>query len=250
MIARTKAGVKLLRFESLEALPGLRHWVTTRGGGVSRPPFDSLNLGGSQDDPMVVIHNRELLRSLLGLPRMAWAKQVHGVRIIEAGPEAEGNLGEADGLMTDAPGVGLLIKQADCQAVLLYAPRQGAVANLHVGWRGNVANMPAVGVAELCRRYQARPDELHAAISPSLGPCCGQFVNWRDELPQWMARFRVAEDRFDLVAVTTAQLCEAGVPASNIQASGLCTRCDHDFFSYRREGRTGRFGTVAAIAWE
>lgn len=250
MIEQTKAGLSLMRFESLAGLPGLTHWVSTRHGGVSAAPFDSLNLGGGQDDPLKVTQNRQLLRLGLELPAMAWARQVHGVEIVEVGPDDNGSVGQADGLMTDAPGVGLLIKQADCQAVLLYAPRRRALANLHVGWRGNVQNMPGRGVERLCRRYDVMPAELHAAISPSLGPCCGQFVNWRDELPAWFTSFRVHEDRFDLVAVTASQLRQAGVPAANIQASGLCTRCDRRFFSYRRDGRTGRFGTVAAISWE
>ena len=141
--------------------------------------------------------NLEALQQALGLDSLVFAKQVHGVEIIEAGPGATGQIAEADGLVTTTPGVGLLIKQADCQAVILYEPEARILANLHVGWRGNVQNMPAVGVDMLRDRYNADPAKIKAAISPSLGACCGEFINWRDELPKWFSRFRVNDTHFD-----------------------------------------------------
>ncbi len=243
------SGLKLYQFQSLSRLPGVVHAVTTRAGGVSRPPFDSLNLGGEEDDPAALAANRKRLARALGLKRLVWARQVHGTRIVAL--ENGAAPGEADGLATNEPGVGLLIKTADCQALVLAAPAKGVVANLHVGWRGNAAGMPGAGVAFLKKRYGVAPGELHAAIAPGLGACCAQFVNHRNELPEWFYQFRVqGTDRFDLEASTVAQLVAAGVGPERIETSGRCTMCSHEFFSYRRDKVTGRFGTVVALAKE
>ncbi len=219
----------------LAALAGVRVAVTTRAAG------DLAGDGGP------AAANRERLRRELGLERLVWLEQVHGTGIVAVDGSREPPLARADGLATDRPGVGLLIKQADCQAVVLAAPERGVIANLHVGWRGNAAGMPGRGVAFLQERYGVDPAELHAAISPGLGVCCAQFVNWRDELPPWFLSFRRGEDHFDLEAATTAQLIAAGVRPERIETSGRCTVCDQDFFSYRRDHGAERFGTVAAL---
>ena len=246
MIREEREGLPILRFPSLEQAGGLIHGVSTRQGGVSTGPFHSLNLAGDQDQPQAVAENRRRLARALGLDRLVSVRQVHGTRLVDA--EEAGEDTEADGLVTTRPGLGLLIKQADCQAVILAAPGQGVVANLHVGWRGNVRNLPGLGVEHLHRHYRVEPSRLWAAISPSLGPCCAEFVNHRQELPPEFARYRVAGDNFDLWQITWDQLCQAGVRPERIETAGLCTRCDRRFFSYRREGRTGRFGTVVALA--
>lgn len=258
MLREERDGLKLLRFAGLATEPGLAHAVTTRQGGVSQGPYAGLNLGyrvgeAAGDDPAAVRENLGRVRGALGLKRLVFARQVHGTEIVAVGGQREADeemraIAEADGLATDQPGVGLLIKQADCQAVILYAPEKGVVANLHVGWRGNVANMPAKGVAFLLERYGVEPAEIKAGVSPSLGPCCAEFVHHETELGAAFLPYQVRPEYFDLWQVTVDQLCAAGVPLANIEVSGLCTRCAAMFYSYRREGVTGRFGTVAALA--
>jgi YfiH family protein len=257
MLREEQNGLKLLRFAGLATEPGLRHAVTTRQGGVSQGAYAGLNLGfragKASDDPTAVRANLATVRETLGLTRLVFARQVHGTDIVavggQAGPDEEAKaIAEADGLATDQPGVGLLIKQADCQAVILYAPERRVVANLHVGWRGNVANMPGKGVAFLKERYGVEPAELKAGVSPSLGPCCAEFVNHESELGPSFLPYQIRPEHFDLWQVTVDQLCAAGVPLASIEVSGLCTRCAAAmFYSYRREGVTGRFGTVAAL---
>lgn len=234
MIARRREDLDLLAFQELEALPGLLHGVTTR-------QLD-LAAAGPQAGP-----NLERLRRALGLRRLVWARQVHGTEIVAIGGDETSPVAPADGLATDRPGVGLLIKQADCQAVILAAPQKGVIANLHAGWRGNIAGMPAKGVGFLTRRYGVAPEELYAAVSPSLGACCGEFVNWREELPEWFQRFKVGDNHFDLEAATRHQLEAAGMRPQRIFTSGRCTVCHQEFFSYRRDKTTGRFGTVVAL---
>jgi YfiH family protein len=245
----TLADIPLLSFESL-AQPGLTHCVTTKAGGVSIGQCQGLNLGHGHDSPEAVSQNLETLRAALGLERIVWAKQVHGTSLVAINGDENGPVAEADGLATDQPGVGLLIKQADCQAVILAAPERGVIANLHVGWRGNVANMPAAGVKFLEERYGVEPSELWVAISPSLGPCCAEFVNHATELPPEWGLYSVRPNYFDLWQVTWDQLNAAGVRPERIEMSGICTKCSPKFYSYRREGITGRFGTVVALTPE
>ncbi len=239
-------GLKLYRFDSLKRVRGLKHAVTTRNGGVSKKPFDTLNLGLGPDDKGSVHANLELLQAVMELPRLVYAKQVHGTRIVAVDGSENGQLEDADGLATDQPGVGLLVKQADCQAVILAAPGK-AVANLHVGWRGNVTNLPGSGVMFMRQRYGLSPRSLYAAISPSLGPCCAQFINHASELGPRFSKYQSRPDYFNLWRVTVDQLIEAGVKRERIEVSGLCTKCRQEFFSYRRDKLTGRFGTVVAL---
>ena len=234
MCARRIRGLDLLAFQELEALPNLLHGVTTR-------QID-LAAAGTQAGP-----NLERLRRALGLRRLVWVRQVHGTHIVPVNGEEALPAAQADGLATDRPGVGLLIKQADCQAVILAAPQRGVIANLHAGWRGNAAGMPGKGVEFLAQRYGVEPNDLYAAVSPSLGACCGEFVNWRKELPAWFEQFKVGENHFDLEAATRHQLEAAGVRPQRIFISGRCTVCQGEFFSYRRDKTTGRFGTVVAL---
>lgn len=234
MISRRHGDLDFYAFKDLEALPGLLH-------GVNTCQVD-LAAAGSQAGP-----NLDRLRLSLGLNRLVWVRQVHGTEIVAVNGEEALPAAQADGLATDRPGVGLLIKQADCQAVILAAPQRGVIANLHAGWRGNIAGMPVKGVEFLTQRYGVSPDELYAAVSPSLGPCCGEFVNWRKELPRWFEQFKVGKNHFDLEAATRHQLEAAGVRPGRIFTSGKCTVCHEEFFSYRRDKTTGRFGTVVAL---
>ena len=102
-------------------------------------------------------------------------------------------------------------------------------------------------VRAMAATFGSRPAGLRAAVSPALGPCCGEFVNYRRELPNWMHEFQVRPNYFDFPAITVHQLLEAGLCRENIGQAGICTRCNPAYFSYRRSGVTGRFATVAAL---
>lgn len=245
-------GVKYYLFPRLAALPGVRHAVFTRQGGVSRGAFATLNISfGVGDEPEAVRENRRRLAAALGLLAMRSARQVHGTRaaIIE-GPLPPGHPPEtADILITTHPGVGLLIAGADCQAVMLYDPRRRVVANIHCGWRGQVQNVLGQAVRLLNAEFGCRPEDLHAAIGPGLGPCCAEFVNFRQEFPHYLWEYQVRPGYFDLWRLSLDQLAAAGLPPSHIECARLCTCClPEDFYSYRRERTTGRHGTVIALA--
>ena len=240
-------------FPSLARLPFLRHGVFTRHGGVSEGPFASLNVGhGCGDVPQHVETNRRIVGRCLGGGSLVRARQVHGctVRVVTR-EEAGHPPATADALVTDVPGLLLLIQVADCQPVLICDPRRRVVAAVHAGWRGSVADVAGATVRVMTDRFGSRPEDLTAAIGPSLGPCCGEFVHYRDEIPEALWSFRVDPTRFDFWAVTRLQLTAAGVPDAAIETAGVCTRCRTDtFYSYRGEGTTGRFAAVIGLAAE
>lgn len=244
--------VPLFRFRHLALHAGLEHAVFTRLGGVSEHPCRSLNVSSqTPDQPAFVEANLELVREAVGADRLVTLDQAHGGRVIAVRREDQGRIGEpmkGDGLVTDVPGLGLVIKQADCQAVILYDPVRRVAANIHCGWRGNVANILDNAVQCMKRVFGCRPSHLLAGIGPSLGPCCAEFKGHEEIFPRSFRAFMIGPDHFDLWALSTHQLTAAGVDPSRVVLSGLCTRCRTDlFFSYRGEGITGRFATVAMI---
>jgi hypothetical protein len=223
----------------------------SRHGGVSEAPYHSRNVGLQVGDgEALVLRNRELIREKLGLERLVSARQVHGecVLAVERMPEEDVEHAGYDALMTNIAGLGLMIQQADCQAVMLYDPEHGAVANIHSGWRGSVANIIAKTVAAMTAAYGTSPASLCAAVSPSLGPCCGEFVNYRRELPESFHGYQVRPNHFDFWAISRDQLRDCGVRSEQIEIAGSCTACGGDYFSYRRDGVTGRFASVIGIS--
>lgn len=235
---------------SLLATP---HACFDRLGGCSAFPFDSLNLSyGVGDDPALVKENRHRVCRAFGLTGLQSVRQTHGDRVFFVdslqAPEPEGY----DALITNKPGLALLIQQADCQAVLLHDPVQQVVAAVHCGWRGSVLNIIATAIRALQERYQVRPVNLRALVSPSLGPCCGEFIHYQRELPAWMQAFQVRPCYFDFWAISRHQLHEAGILPEHIVVAEICTRCNADYFSYRRAcqesaGMCGRNGSLIML---
>jgi YfiH family protein len=231
--------VEILRSSLLDGFP---HGFTTRGGGVSRPPIDALNLGESVgDDPASVAENWRRLRAAAGVG-FARVLQVHGDRVLLADrPHGAGE--EADAVATRTPGVAACVSVADCVPLLLADPRAGAVAAVHAGWRGSLAGIAARAVEALVA-LGARPGDLVAAVGPSIGPCCYEVS------PELLARFRDAfgadvaagAGHLDLWRANRRVLEGAGVAAARIDVLGRCTACEPRlFFSHRRDrGRTGR----------
>lgn len=236
---------------SLLATP---HACLDRFGGFSPAPFDSLNLSyGVGDDPALVEKNRHRVCRDFNLAGLQGVRQTHGDRILFVDslqePEPEGY----DALTTNKPGLALLVQQADCQAVLLHDPVRQVVAAVHCGWRGSVLNIIATTIQALQERYQTRAVDLRALVSPSLGPCCSEFIHYQQELPAWMQAFQVRPCYFDFWAISQHQLQEAGILPERIAVAGICTRCNADYFSYRRAcqesgGRCGRNASLIMLA--
>lgn len=256
-----KESVEPLRhtFKLLSTVPGLVHGVFTRHGGVSSPPYATLNAAwNSGDSADVVRENLSRIRRALGMNRLVSGLQVHGDTLNEIDERAllraETNgpvlvVPPGDALVTKLRGIGLLIKIADCQAIFLVDPKRGVIANIHSGWRGSVSGIAVKVVHFMQKRFGSLPKELYATISPSLGPCCAEFINYRDELPPAFWPFQSRLNYFDFWAISRWQLVEAGLRPENIEVAERCTVCErHDFFSYRAERTTGRMAAV--IGWK
>ena len=228
-----------------------------RHGGGGRSVFSTKNVSfGVGDESSVVRKNRELVRRSLQLDMLISARQVHGDRVHcypgETPGELSGEIDGVDALITDRPGAGLLIQQADCQAVLLFDPVRPAIAAIHCGWRGSVAGIIGKTIARMGECYGTDPANLRAAVSPSLGPCCAEFIHYKEELPAAFHTFQVRDRYFDFWAITRWQLEEEGINREAITVAGICTACSPDYFSYRRacrkrNGITGRNCSVIAL---
>jgi polyphenol oxidase len=224
---------------------------STRVGGVSEGPYESLNLGIlTGDDPARVVENRRLLAGRAGIDpdhaRMAW--QQHRAEVRKASPEGiltPGTQHEAcDGWWSDEPGQGMMLVTADCLPVAI-ARRNGrpALAALHVGWRGLLEGIVENGAAAL------DGGELTSAIGPGIGPCC--YEVGPDVAEPFAVAFGaevIADGKLDLWRAAELALRRAGV--AEVERTDLCTYCHPElFFSHRRDrGTTGRQGVIAAVA--
>jgi YfiH family protein len=230
--------------------PHIFHGVFTRQGGVSSGPWASLNVAsGVGDKTEHVQKNRQRIKDALGISRLVSTKQVHGAEIyvIEESVPADLEVEGYDALVTNIPEIGLMIQHADCQAVLLYDPVQKAVGIIHAGWRGSVADIIGTAVSVMIKTYATDPANVLAAISPSLGPCCAEFINYQKELPPSFWNLQIRPFYFDFWRLSHRQLCRAGLRQGHISSAGQCTVCNHDYFSFRRDGITGRCGSVIGL---
>jgi YfiH family protein len=254
-------GLVTYRFEAL-AVENVVHAVFTRLGGVSRGPFATLNVGnGVGDDEAAVAENHARIYAHMDLAAngVASPHQVHGNRVVVVAAKDAGQvIPGTDGLVTNAPGVGLLLRFADCQPILLYDPAHHALGLIHAGWRGVALGIARRAVEVMQEAFGSQPEELIAGLGPAIGPCCytvGQNVaaamgyalpNWR----QVMSLLDEDQWRFDLPAANAQQLAAAGV--HEIEEAHLCTAChSQEFFSHRADsGRTGRFAVLAYLRAE
>ncbi|MBB4682808.1 peptidoglycan editing factor PgeF [Amycolatopsis jiangsuensis] len=229
----------------------VRRIVTTRAGGASRPPYDSFNLGDHVgDDAGDVYANRKRLAAELGLTeqRLAWMEQVHG-RTATVVDGSETAAAEAtDALVTDRPGLALVVLVADCVPVLLADPEAGVAAAVHAGRVGaRVGVVPAA--IEAMRDLGADPARVEALLGPAIcGECyevpAAMAADVERHLPGSTSRTRTGSTGLDLRAGLWRQL--AGLGVGRIGADPRCTAEDKTLFSYRRDGTTGR---IAGITW-
>lgn len=262
---RTHQGITFHTDQSLFERRGIRVAFSERTGGVSRPPFDTLNLAGHvTDEPIDVDENRSRLLSAIGIAgardSLTTAEQVHGVEVRAVDSQVAGAgayvtradppVPGTDALVTVLPDVPLLMLYADCVPIIMVAeePRR-AVAVVHSGWRGTLGRIAQAALAELCQHSGCEPRDVLVYVGPHIGGCCyevdeiliSQFCNAFDTI--------TAVDRqLDLGAALRETLVEAGVERGNVAETGVCT-FDHTerFFSYRAHGRTGRHGALAMI---
>ena len=259
-------GVRVLVCAPLEA-DGFTNGFSTRLGGVSPFPHDSLNLAGFNEDTAANIleNRRRFLKLFPGEWTLTGCWQVHGsdTRLVKDEQDAQpvsGVLGDGvycDALVSAAAKVLIGVKTADCVPILLADPQSGAFAAVHAGWRGTVAAIVTHALQRLANEYGIRAENLRAAIGPAAAVCCyevgEEVINaFKERFPDSDKLFestRPGHARIDLFQANRDQLLSAGVAADRIHTSGLCTMCHTDlFFSYRREKSVqGKVGRLMAV---
>jgi YfiH family protein len=277
-------GIKVLRLAPLKKLPWLVHGFSSRSGGASALDGEKLlNLGFMEwDDRKSVLANRERFQAAIGAKGFSLLplKQNHGDHIHRlSAASAEPIHGDAS--TTNTAKVLLSVQTADCVPILLVDPKKRAVAAIHAGWRGTLLRIAEKAVGRMQQEYGSKPGDLLAAIGPSIGPCC--YEVGVELVTRFTAQFADAAEYFDeprtgdepnpiqwlnmkppghqpppknvhldLRKANVSQLKAAGIRASKIYVSDLCTACNTDLlFSFRREGPlSGRLMTVVGLKSE
>jgi len=237
---------------------------TTRFGGVSEAPYNSLNLNFfREDDPEAVRQNFELFSEDVGvsLEAMVLSRQVHSSRIIRVGSEHKGmgilrdrSYGPVDGVATEEKNLMLVSYYAACVALYFYDPQKNAICLSHSGWKGTLQDIAGASVGFMAEAFGSRPEDIMMSFGPHIGSCCFEVgddvaeaffstYSWskdsacRNQAGKWM---------LDLEAIITGSLIQKGLKKENITGCPICTRCEHEvFFSHRGSG--GKTGTGAAF---
>ena len=241
--------------------------MTTREGGVSRTPYDRLNLGlHVGDDPAAVVENRcgLLAATNMGGENFVSLQQVHGQEIFHAREPDRGrgfysydDAPVADGIFTAGRQLVMATFYADCLPIAVFHPGKQLLGLAHAGWKGTYQNIVAALIAAMREYRDFDPTELWAALGAGIGPCCYEvdhpfyerFGERYDEAPAWFLPAEGGKYHFNNEQANVDLLKQAGLREENISPLGLCTACHDDlFFSYRKSGgRCGRHGLLAAL---
>ncbi len=252
-----KNSIAYLESPLLKSCDFLTHAFCTRVGGLSRDDYKSMNMSFEEgDEEFRVLGNWDKLATSFDIPldNFLVLNQVHGDDILVIGPHGEYFTSREalnyDAVVTNRPNLAICIKTADCVPLFVVDRVKKVIAAVHAGRSGTALEITAKVVRLMRQQYGSLPGDMLAALGPCIGRCCyevdgevarafqcfaraGEFLSAGTRPGRWM---------LDLVEANRQQLTESGIPAGNIEASGLCTACRTDaFFSYRRSGGiTGR----------
>ena len=260
------AGLRFYKAWNLEQTGLVTHGFTTRIGGTSPTPFESLNLGLHVGDREELVRgNRERCLRALGLDigQLTTAEQVHGSQVAIIGQndagagsrDFTGAIRGADAMVTNVPGIALGLFFADCVPVYIVDQPHKAIGLAHAGWKGTAARIVTETLRTMAQEFGTKPQDCQTAIGPSIGRCCyevGQDVAqavWKcckDQRP--LAQGSAGKFKLDLQVANWCLLRQAGVPEEQIAICLRCTAChQQDFYSYRRNNQTGRMAAILAI---
>ncbi len=179
-----------------------------------------------------------------GVHRPIYMDQVHGNEVLYVNeyPKVKP---KADSLITNTKNLPLMVKVADCQGVLMYDPKNHAIASVHSGWRGSTKNVIGNTILKMIETFSTDPKDLLIGISPSLGPCCAEFTEPHKELPSFCHSY-IKGKHVDFWRMSQDQCMKFGVPLNQIEIAGKCTKCNDDFYSHRR-GDMGRMAVFIQL---
>ncbi len=254
--------VMFVQFEHIHKAGRWTHGISTRRGGISPYPFNTMNLGFTTDDfdGNLQENRRRFLQALNldGLEIRQWIDLVHGNHIVVAEEIDPGELPvTADGIITAQKNKVLSTTFADCIPIILADPETGAFGVIHGGWRGTFSSIAGEGVAKMSQLLSVNPENLLAGIGPGINRCC--FETGQEVADAFFYKFYRMQDlitessnkgkwNIDLLGLNRQILIESGLKPERITVCNLCTRCREDlFFSYRRDGNpSGRMAAVMA----
>ncbi|MEG1987812.1 MAG: peptidoglycan editing factor PgeF [Oscillibacter sp.] len=254
-----------LRYLTSPLLSGVTHGFSTRLGGVSAPPFDTLNLGvGRGDTDAAVTENYRRFCAALGadVRRVVLSKQIHEttVRLCHGEDAGKGLFSPrdytADALITNEANLPLVVFSADCGILLLHDPENHAVGAIHAGWRGCAAGIVEQTVQAMHDAFGTVPRQLLAAIGPCIGQCCFETD---DDVPAAMLAAlgeaarphlerRGRKWQVDLAGLNRTWLLRSGVVPEHIDHCGLCTACHPELFWSHRKMGEARGAQIALIS--
>lgn len=259
-----KDGVGLYRLPVFSKEGGIAHGFTARTGGVSLPPYASLNLSFTNDDRDRVLENYRRFAHAAGFPEdsMVMDNYEHGTTVYIVGKEELGrghtrsSLPPCDGLVTDEPGVTLVTGHADCMAFFFYDPAKKVIGLCHAGWRGALGRIGSEVVSKM-RTLGSDPGNILAGVGPSICPKCfevGEDVAqmFEDAFPHCPLRSvnEKGNPTIDLWQVALCQFMESGIVPEHVSLMGVCTKETDNLYSYRREGRTGGMAAYLRLLGE
>jgi YfiH family protein len=241
-------GLPYFQIPDIAQLGWIQHALLTRKGGVSPPPFDSLNISLSKGDQAEhILENEQRIARAFGFhtENLVLLNQIHQDRILvlkESPPVLPSPL-EYDASITNVPGTFLGIKTADCLPIMIVDSKKKAIAAIHAGRQGTALGITRQVVRMMRVEFGCSPRDLLVALGPSIGLCCYE-IDERAFKPEWK-RFATPTGpgkwKVDLAQINIAHMKSEGIDEAQFFWINLCTRCHHDlFFSHRKEVRTGR----------
>ena len=258
MIKKEKNGVVWYEFEHMAKTGLVNHCFSTRIGGISKAPYDTMNLAYHMgDEKEAVNENFKRISAAVGFDseKMAMTKQIHKAEVQTLSIDDQVDSG-MDGLITTAAGLTLVSYYADCVPLLFLDPTKGVVANTHAGWRGTSLNIAQSTVDKMVSEFGSQREDILVGIGPCISMDCfevgAEVVDiFKRNLPQLGSHIKKKNSEkwhFDLTAMNRQLLMEAGILPKNIEVANLCTFSDPEhFFSHRRDN-TARGNMVAMIA--
>ncbi len=220
----------------------MKYLFSDRFGGSSKPPFDSLNLAlHVEDDSSAVQRNREVLAKMLGVQKLAFMDQVHKSNIKVITELKNQTIKQTDALITNLKEIGLCVMVADCIPVLLHDELNAVIAVAHAGRNGVKQKIVNKTIQKMLSQFNSKVQEIKVYLGPSIKSCCYEV---KEDATQGFEKYLHVESEkiyIDIVSKCVDDMQNIGIEAKNIEVSPICTCCDKSYFSYRRDGKTGRF---------
>ncbi len=229
--------------------------ITNRHQGVSQEPYESLNLAlHVGDDPISVIQNRTILAKEYNfiIENLIYMEQTHSDNIQIIQHSAHNKIKNCDAIITNKSNIPLLVMVADCIPIMMYDPVQSVIAAVHAGRNGTFKNIAVKTILKMQQVFNTNPKDVLIGFGASIHVCCYEVGKDLVDITikNFGKKYIQTQDKkryLDLQTLNYDQLLQIGVNSKNIEISPVCSCCDKNYFSYRREGTTGRFGGIIKL---